>query len=49
MRHDPGLAASPPARRIIEMEGRGDSSFAFPLLTGKPPTKLRRGSLSAPR
>jgi Mn-containing catalase len=38
MRHDPGLAASPPVRYILEVEGSGYSSFVLPsAVDGQPP------------
>src|SRR5215207_11450876 len=38
MRHDPGLAASPPMRYILEVERGGYSPFHFPsAVDGQPP------------
>jgi hypothetical protein len=44
MRHDSGLAASPPVRHILGVEGRGYSPFACPLWMDKPFAKRRRGA-----
>jgi hypothetical protein len=38
MRHDPGLASSPPVRYILEVERSGYSSFHLPsAVDGQPP------------
>src|SRR5215204_5313417 len=48
MRHDLGLAASPPVRYILEVERSGYSSFHSPsAVVGQPPREAAYGGASA--
>ena len=42
MRHDPGLAASPPVRYILEVERSEYSSFHLPMYTAQTPDGPKR-------